>query len=28
MLTGLIEATKGTAIAFNDDMFREAEKVR
>lgn len=28
MLTGLIQATKGTATAFNFDMFKEPEKVR
>jgi len=28
MLTGLIQATKGSATCFNDDMFNEPEKVR
>jgi ATP-binding cassette subfamily A (ABC1) protein 3 len=28
VLTGLIDATKGTATAFNCDMFKEADKVR
>jgi ABC-type multidrug transport system ATPase subunit len=28
MLTGLIESSKGTAIAYNNDMFKEADKVR
>lgn len=28
MLTGLIQSTKGTATVFNEDMFREPEKVR
>ncbi len=28
MLTGLIQSSKGTATVFNNDMFKEAEKVR
>lgn len=28
MLTGLIESSKGSAIAYNNDMFKEADKVR
>jgi ABC-type multidrug transport system ATPase subunit len=28
MLTGLIEATAGNAIAFKEDMFKNAEEVR
>jgi len=28
MLTGLIESSKGSATAYNYDMFKEADKVR